>query len=148
VRSPVVLLAAAALAVGCSGDPDLPAACLVDETAYAEALRAAPGDVRLEGTTPISDCLRHVRDDGQLQTLGLTLSAVADELAAGARDGGDAREATQLGYLVGAVRRGSTGVTQQLARRIDLAGARVLRARDAVLTDALGVGQAAGKARG
>ena len=34
-----------------------PAACLVGNEAYLRALQRAPGEVRLGGTTPISDCL-------------------------------------------------------------------------------------------
>ena len=67
-----VLVACAALAAaGCSSGEDeaasaAPAACLAGSDAYLVALRAAPGEVLLEGETPISDCLTPEQEGGQL----------------------------------------------------------------------------------
>ncbi|MFN2462265.1 MAG: hypothetical protein ABR591_16560, partial [Candidatus Velthaea sp.] len=69
--------------------------------------------------------------EGELQSLGLTFTRVADELRA--RAGRDGAAALQLGYLVGAVRRGAAatpGIAAQLARRVE---------QTAALDDAAGV---------
>jgi hypothetical protein len=61
--------------------------------------------------------------DGDLQSLGVSLTRVADDLHFAARN--DPRAALRLGYLIGAVRRGAaktTGIAAQLARRIEQTG--------------------------
>lgn len=74
--------------------------------------------MRVEGIL-ISTCVRRARNDGELQGLGLLYTAVAERLASRART--DERAATQLGYLAGAVRRGTgtdAGIAVELGRRI------------------------------
>ena len=102
-----VLMAFCSLA-GCSSseDEDAPAACLGGADAYISALRAAPGDVRLQGETPISDCLTPDQEGGQLAAIGKEMIAAATELNAAAQKDPGGSEALQLGYLVGAVEKG------------------------------------------
>ncbi|MBI5104254.1 MAG: hypothetical protein HZB46_04580 [Solirubrobacterales bacterium] len=147
----VLVLSAVAL-LGCGKDePPLPLACRdADAAAFERALRGAPRAVALEDGTAISECLRRVRNDAQLQNLGLVLSRVADRLAVRARDADDPAAAAQLGFLVGAARRGaerSNGISSELARRLERAGLKLDGTR-AALADALQTGLEAGQARG
>jgi hypothetical protein len=106
---------------GSQGDNSTPVACLEGETAYLVALRAAPGEVKLAGETPISECLAENQQAGALATVGETLIATATKLNAEARaePGDDAN--LQLGYLLGAVQRGADkteGIHSDLIRRL------------------------------
>jgi hypothetical protein len=116
-------LAIAALFAGCSSDEDTdaPSACLAGSAAYLEALPAAPGEVLLEGDAPISDCLTPDQEGGQLATIGEEMIAAATELNDAAQDDPSGPEALQLGYLVGAVERGSEGIHADLVRRLNTA---------------------------
>ena len=113
------------IAAGCgSQDDSTPVACLEGAAAYEKALEAAPGEVRLAGETPISDCLAPNQSAGELTQVGEALIETATELNAEARaqDGGAA--AVQLGYLLGAARRGaeeSEGIHTDLVRRLTVA---------------------------
>jgi hypothetical protein len=121
IASALVLLAIA----GCGReDSSTPVACLEGSTAYLEALPAAPGEVRLDGETPISDCLVENQQGGNLATVGTALIEAATELDAEARTepGGDAN--LQLGYLIGAAERGAEsteGIHNDLIRRLTVA---------------------------
>jgi hypothetical protein len=121
----VAAIAALALA-GCgSSKPDaMPAACRGDHAALTAALARAPAPVSLAGGTRLSRCVSTAGTGGDLQSLGIALTQIADELRARAdRDGG---AALQLGYLVGAVRRGAAGtpgIASQLARRVEASSA-------------------------
>ena len=130
-------------------EPRMPAACTTtDRAGYERALGAAPGTVRLPGGVPISDCLRRVRTDAQLQELGTIVHAVAEDLAARAA-GGDAVSARRLGYLTGAVAAGaerSNGISAELARRVAITGSRL--GDTPALARALAEGADAGQARG
>lgn len=108
-------------ACGSSDPPPLPAACLDGPAATLRALQRAPQDVRLPDGTALSRCVS-LASDADLQSLGSTLTRVADDLRA--RAGSDSGAALQLGYLVGAVRRGASltpGIAAQLARRVEQA---------------------------
>jgi hypothetical protein len=120
------LLACLALAaIGCgSQDDSTPVTCLEGAPAYEKALQAAPGEVRLSGETPISDCLAANQKAGDLARVGEAMVETATTLSAKARqeDGGDA--AVQLGYLIGAAQRGaesSEGIHADLVRRLTVA---------------------------
>lgn len=115
-------VAAAALA-GCSSDEDeqAPAACLTDGAGYIRALDAAPDEVRLEGDTPISDCLTPAQGGGELAQVGGEMIAAATVLNGEARKDPTGPAALQLGYLVGAVERGAEGIHADLVRRINSA---------------------------
>jgi hypothetical protein len=148
-RGAIGLLVVLALGGCTKEEPRMPAACLAGDAAIVRALAGAPGAVTLADGTRLSECVRRARSDSELQSLGLALSRVADDLAAGARDGDDAA-AARLGFLVGAVRRGaarSNGITLELARRIDSA-ARRLQDAPRAQRRALARGMSAGRARG
>jgi hypothetical protein len=149
----------AALALGlalvtgaCTNDaPTMANACTdTDAAGYERALTAAPGAVRLSGGIAISDCLRTVRSDGQLQNLGAVVHAVAEALAARVRDGGDLDAARQLGYLAAAVDAGaarSAGISAELARRVAVTGTGLGDVSPAVAR-ALAAGEDAGARHG
>jgi hypothetical protein len=115
----------AALVAGCGNQSDsTPVACLEGSSAYVAALDAAPGEVRLHGETPISDCLAENQKGGDLATVGEALVEAATGLNAEARaePGGDAN--LQLGYLLGAAQRGAEhteGIHADLLRRLTVA---------------------------
>jgi hypothetical protein len=124
MRGPATALCAAALLAGCgaSKPAPLPAACLQPAAEVARALARAPASVRLDDGTPLSRCVSRARAQADLPAVGVSLTEVADGLSA--RAGKDATAALQLGYLVGAVRRGAAdtpGIAAQLARRLELA---------------------------
>jgi hypothetical protein len=129
----IALAASAALVIGCgnssSATPDpsgssTPAACLQESDAYMQALRTAPGTVRLDNKTPISNCLGKNRDADDLDTVGVAMVEAAKQLNAEARAKPGNAANVQLGYLLGAVRRGSDiseGIQDQLVRRLSSA---------------------------
>ncbi len=123
-RIAIVLLALVVLA-GCgSTDSSTPVACLEGEGAYLKALDAAPGEVKLQGETLISECLAENQKAGDLATVGTALVGVATKLNAEARDepGGEAN--LRLGYLLGAAERGASqtdGIHAELIRRLTAA---------------------------
>ncbi len=154
VRLPVAALAVA-LCVGAAGcgtedPPRMPLACTQDTAAITRALAAAPGDVRLPDGSLLSTCVTAARTDGQLASLGLLLTGIAEDLGARARDERDPVLARRLGYLAGAVQRGSdrtNGLQAELARRVGRAAIK-LEGAGQDLQDALVQGTRAGLARG
>jgi hypothetical protein len=158
-RSPVACraaaLAAAAgvlLVAGCGTkqNDEAPAACLVGNEAYLMALESAPGEVRLAGTTPISECLVPEQDAGQLANVGHEMIIAATKLNAEARRDPGGPATVQLGYLIGAVSRGADSIHTDLVRRLNSA-ARFSRAGgilSAGFERAFGRGYAAGHASG
>jgi hypothetical protein len=115
---------AGAIAAGCGDQDDsTPVACLEGAAAYEKALEAAPSAVRLQGETPISDCLAENQSAGDLARVGEATIEAATELNAEARtEPGDA--ALRLGYLLGAAERGSEeseGIHSDLIRRLTVA---------------------------
>ena len=120
----IAALAAGALALGACGsddETDVAAACLGDASAYASALRSAPDEVRLDGETPISECLVPNQEGGQLATIGRQMVVAATRLNTDARRDPAGPEAVQLGYLVGAIERGGEGIHADLVRRVNSA---------------------------
>ena len=118
--------AAGLIAAGCGSEdqPDTPAACLQTADAYLAALEAAPDDVRIDGATPISDCLVPDQPSGALQTVGKSVIDAATELNGRILDSPDRRTIVELGYLVGAVQEGAAGtngIHEDLIRRLDSA---------------------------
>ena len=142
-----VLIAALALA-GCSQSDGPPpaAACTAGAEHVTAALRAAPGEVRLDGGTPISECVERARSDAELQNLGLILTEVAEDLEASAPRRSSA--ALQLGYLIGAARRGApsdSALQAELVHRLERSAA--IRLAPAA-ERALAKGMRAGEERG
>jgi hypothetical protein len=129
MRAPIAIalacLAALTLAAcGRSASDSTPVACLDGSSAYVSALAGAPGEVRLSGDTPISECLAENQDGGNLASVGEALVETATKLNAEARaePGGDAN--LQLGYLLGAAQRGADrteGIHVDLVRRLAVA---------------------------
>ena len=122
-RSSIALVAAAlVLVAGCGAKKNdlAPAACLVSNQGYLRALERAPAEVRLGGTTPISDCLVPEQDAGQLANIGREMIVAATKLNAEARQGSDAAT-LQLGYLTGAVSQGADAIHTDLVRRLNSA---------------------------
>jgi hypothetical protein len=121
--SALALLAAAVLAGGCSKQepPVLPAACKGGTDAVLAALARAPAQVKLEDET-LSDCMRKAQSAGDVQELGASFVRAAERLADRVRIEPEGAAATQLGYLVGAARRGATrnvGAHEEMVRRVE-----------------------------
>jgi hypothetical protein len=118
----VALLAALA---GCgSADESTPVACLEGAGAYERALKAAPEEVLLEDETLISECLTRNQSGGDLTRVGEALIETATALNAEAREDPGGEDAVRLGYLLGAVQRGSgesEGIHSDLVRRLTVA---------------------------
>jgi hypothetical protein len=140
----------AVLALGACGErAPLPQGCIEAQSEdVLQALTDAPRAVALADGTPISSCVEHAIDDAQLQALGTKLTGAADELATQMHAGdGDGDAALQLGYLIGAVTRGSAraaGFQSDLVDRIEnAAGLDGGRHREALLR-----GRAAGRRGG
>lgn len=123
-RMTATLLAALALALpGCGReeDPVLPAACHLGADAVEAALADAPGEVRLDGDTRLSDCLARKSEQADVLLVGEVYVGAAARLA-------DQGEALRLGYLLGAVRRGAAdtqGIHDELLRRLEQEAGRV-----------------------
>jgi hypothetical protein len=120
-RSSIALVAAAVVLVaGCGTKKNdlAPAACLVSNQGYLRALERAPTEVRLAGTTPISNCLVPEQDAGQLANIGREMIVAATKLNLQARDGSEPAT-VQLGYLIGAVSKGADAIHTDLVRRLN-----------------------------
>jgi len=124
-RTSVLLIPLAFAVAGCgSSDADTPAACLAPAAQYLKALQDAPGEVRLAGETPITDCISENQAGGEIQTVGQSLVEAATQLNAQARRDPGGRETVQLGYLDGAVHEAvseSGGINADLLRRLESA---------------------------
>jgi hypothetical protein len=109
-------------ASGCGGPSDsTPVACLEGTGAYLKALEKAPGEVRLGGETPISDCLARNQAGGDLATVGAAMVTAATMLDSEARANPGGAANVQLGYLLGAAQRGANGtegIHTELLRRL------------------------------
>jgi hypothetical protein len=141
---------AAALAAGCGskGSSSAPVPCGGTTEAYLKALQAAPGAVRLDGETPISDCFTGTESPD----VGQAVIEAASRLNAEARRDPGSQATVQLGYLAGAVHEGTKQVPSEadLVRRVDSA-ARYNPAGGtlgAAFERAFGKGYAAGEATG
>lgn len=115
-----------ALVAGCGGKQgeSTPVACLEGPATYEKALAAAPGEVLLGGETPISDCLAENQQAGDLAQAGEAMVTVATTLNAEARAEPGGQANLELGYLLGAARRGaarSEGIHSDLVRRLTVA---------------------------
>ena len=121
----LALSGAVALAAGCGSDdsPATPVACLAPASEYLDALGAAPGEVRLDGSTAISDCLVSEQEGGQLAQVGQAVVASATKLNEEVRRG-DSDAPLELGYLLGAVQEAASktgGIHEDLTLRLDAA---------------------------
>jgi hypothetical protein len=141
-------LCCAAVAAGCSSETSPPSpACSESPQAVEAALARAPATVRLRDGSRLSECVSHAVEQGPLEDVGATFVVAASDLAA--RAARDRVAALQLGYLVGATRRGAgktNGAALELARRLEHAGA--LSGAPAASLAAEQVGLAAGQRSG
>jgi hypothetical protein len=121
--STIALIALAVGVAGCASqeDEETPSACLAEAPAYLQALRAAPAEVRLGGTTQISDCLTPEQDGGELAQVGSAMIAAATELNGEGRADPGGPAPVELGYLSAAVSRGADSIHADLARRVTTA---------------------------
>jgi hypothetical protein len=87
-----------------------------------KALARAPGEVRLDTGTKLSDCFNRAADPAEIQQVGAVFVATAERLAARTRAKPHSAAALQLGYLIGAVRHGAghtQGIHYETQRRIE-----------------------------
>ena len=116
-------LLALALLAGCgNGDVTTPVECLQGADTVRAALARAPGEVRLEGRTRISDCFQQAANQADVQNVGSIVLETTQGLADRVRSAPHSPAALQLGYLVGAVRAGArtdTGVHYEAERRME-----------------------------
>ncbi len=110
------------IAAGCGGQSDAtPVACLGGAGAYLRALGDAPGEVKLRGEAPISDCLVENQNGGDLAKVGAAMVSAATRLNAEARAQPGGAANLRLGYLLGAAQRGAegtNGIHAELVRRL------------------------------
>jgi hypothetical protein len=108
------------LAIGCGNDKHrVPVACL--DGNVPKALAAAPGEVRVQGTR-LSECFTRAADPAEVQQVGSVFIAAAEGLSAKARSNPHSAAALQLGYLIGAMRHGTShtqGIHYETRRRIE-----------------------------
>lgn len=136
-RGAILLLVT--LVAGCGGETQstLPAACTTGgPEPISKALTRAPGAVRIDGIA-LSKCFSRESGNADVQVMGGNLLAVAQRLHDEAAATPEGRGAVQLGYLLGAARRGAkaTGVHEELVRRLE---------SEAVRSEAFGRGRLAG----
>jgi hypothetical protein len=110
---------------GCgSTNEETPVACRDGAAAYIEALEDAPGEVKLSGEVPISDCLVENQQGGELATVGTAMVLAATRLNTEAREDPGGTANLELGYLLGAAQRGAegtSGIHAELVRRLAFA---------------------------
>jgi len=154
MRRGTLIAALALFLAGCGeDDAQTPVACFGDSDTYLAALEAAPGEVRLDGTTAISDCLVENQSEGDLGSVGEPLIGAATQLNREAREAPGGAAAIRLGYLIGAVQEGASktgGIHEDLVIRLD-AAARFSQAGGALPVEferAFGEGYAAGQTSG
>jgi hypothetical protein len=153
---PRVAIAAVAGAIllvsGCGSkqNDEAPAACLVGNQAYLQALQRAPAPVRLGGTTPISDCLVPEQSQGQLASIGQEMIVAATKLNAESRRDVSGPAPVELGYLLGAASKGADPIHTDLIRRLNSAAqfSPSGKALPTSFATAFGRGYAAGHASG
>jgi hypothetical protein len=112
---------------GCGGGRSqeaLPVACKEGPGTVMKALAKAPAAVTLDGSTPISRCFNRDASGDDVQIVGTNLLAAAQQLGDRAR-AGETRAALQLGYLIGAARKGAkrNGLGAEIVRRLEVEAA-------------------------
>ena len=141
------MLAAALLAGGCQAEeaPPPSLSCTSDRAVVARALERAPAPVRLPDGTLLSECVGRATSDAELQSFGTVAVGLADALAD--RSPRDEQAVVQLGYLIGAARKGaarSEGVALELVHRLEVAARRVPDGGDGALERGERAGERAG----
>ena len=111
---------------GCTAEATPPPSACFDGDQVRRALARVPGAVRLSDGTSLSRCVRLSTGDEQLQSLGVILTGIADELADHSETG-DVRFAAQLGFLLGAAERGANAAQGVQDSRTSPDGSRARR---------------------
>jgi hypothetical protein len=118
-----VIGALAALASGCGNDDKhVPVACEESAANVRSALVNAPGEVRLDTGTRLSECFTRAAQPAEIQQVAAVFIDAASQLAERARAQPHSAAALQLGYLIGAVRHGAAGtqgIHYETQRRIE-----------------------------
>ncbi|MGI8440810.1 MAG: hypothetical protein ACR2NV_11600 [Thermoleophilaceae bacterium] len=99
----------------------VPVECKAGRAAVRAALARAPKPVTVEGR-PLSSCFTTTSNSADIAEVGEEHLAVASALADKARAQPGGPEATRLGYLIGAVRRGASttqGTNDEMVRRLE-----------------------------
>jgi len=99
----------------------VPVACL--DGHLSKPLAHAPAEVRLEDGTKLSECFNRAANPAEIQQVGSIFIDQAERLASGARADPHSPAALQLGYLIGAMRHGTShtqGIHYETRRRIEL----------------------------
>ena len=122
----LALLAALAALAGCGGGTDekTPDACFEGAAGFEKALAAAPGEVTIGGGTLISECLTRNQSGGELAQVGEAMVEAATRLNGEAREDPGGQAGVELGFLLGAAKRGSEeteGIHSDLMRRLEVA---------------------------
>ena len=113
---------------GCGEQATPISAACTQDAPVVTALAQAPGAVALPGGARLSQCISGGTQEADLLSVGMTFHGIAENLRVRAREGDDAAAAVQLGYLIGATRRGAArtqGVMAELQRRVELVGGRL-----------------------
>lgn len=126
-RTTILATILALALTGCGGGgsnlgSSTPTACTEGADAYVDALADLPGEVRIDDTTPLGDCLPREQEAGKIADVGQGLVAAATELNQRASRSPLGEATVQLGYLVGVVkaRAGQTGgIHDDLALRVE-----------------------------
>jgi hypothetical protein len=148
LRAARIAVVGAALVAGCGEEEaQMAPTCVEDPAVIERALSAAPQAVVLPDGTTLSACVSSASTAAELQEFGVIATRVAERLER--RAGNDPEAAVQLGYLVGASRRGAAstnGVNVELIRRLERSAA--LDGAPEPVQDALGRGVRAGEELG
>ncbi len=145
------LCSAAFAACGSDTTPSTPDACLQGAEPFLSALASAPGEVRLEGGTPISGCIVPSQQAGDLTAVGEGLVVAATRLNVQGRADPAGPAPLELGYLAGAVQKGAedtAGIHADLLRRLDSAARFTPGALPPEFSDGYDEGLAAGRKSG
>jgi hypothetical protein len=100
----------------------VPVECLAGPAAVHSALARAPREVRLGGRVPISHCFQGAASAADVQNLGAIVITATQETADRVRSAPRSHAAVELGYLVGAIRRGAGpgfGIHYEAERRVE-----------------------------
>lgn len=139
-RTWVATLGCAALVLaGCGpGETPISAGCTEDIAPVIRALQQAPGAVALVDGSRLSTCISDGTEEAELQNVGIMFHRAAEDLRVTAREQMDHAAAVELGYLIGATRRGAkhtNGVMAELQRRVELVGGRLQTEAPALAAD-------------
>jgi hypothetical protein len=102
----------------------VPVECLEGPPTVRKALANAPGEVRLGGRVAISDCFQQAASAADVQNLGGIFISTTEQVAARTKAAPHSHAAVELGYLVGAIRRGARtdqGIHYESERRVEQA---------------------------